>query len=68
MVTMKKLDPFLYWLSFEDNNNDLHFYQTIILASSESEAKTCGDKMSERLHKSGEACAIHTTWIEEIGL
>ena len=65
---MSSLKPFIYWFGFEDNidSQDIHFYQTIILASSEKEALDWGNKLTDKLIENGDAKSIQSSWIEDV--
>jgi hypothetical protein len=63
------MKPFIYWFGFEDNVDDqfdIHFYQTIILALSAEEALSWGDNLAKKLIEKGEAKSIHSSWIEDV--
>lgn len=66
---MNSLQPFIYWFGFEENIDeepDIHFYQTIILALSAEEALSWGNNLSNKLIEKGEAKSIHSSWIEDV--
>ncbi len=66
---MNSLQPFIYWFGFEDNideQSDIHFYQTIILALSAEEALSWGDNLAKEFKEKGEAKNIHSSWIEDV--
>jgi len=65
---MKIIKPFIYWFGFEDNTDiqDIHFYQTIILASSKQDALAWGNKLSYKLIENGNAKTIKSSWIEDV--
>ena len=65
---MNSLKPYIFWFGFEDNidNQDIHFYQTIILASSKQDASAWGNKLADKLIENGDAKRIQSSWVEDV--
>lgn len=71
MDTHFNLRPYVYWFGYEDfeineleNNN--YFYQTIILAKNEQEAKLWGDKSALIYCQHENYKFLNNSWIEDI--
>ena len=70
---MKNSKVFIYWFEFEDSatpksdeQSNIYFYQTIILAPSSAEALSWGDTLSNELVKKGDAVSIRSSWLEDV--
>ena len=70
---MSVLKPFLYWFGFEleqhesaNDQSEIYFYQTIIVAFSDMEAKRWGDCLSKEFVEKGNAKKVYSSWIEDV--